>query len=306
MKKLSFLLLGLMAVMVAWGSNATADSKADEETIVKLVNEIFEFRYFAQNDRNLPSVDEAFGTKEWQETIKKVEAIDRNSEGGGFFDFGDNGPLDPWVYDCFQGQAKADHIKVKQLSDDTAEVKFRIKDDANSKGTPLRWLMRKENGFWKVGNIFFVKNDDMDLLKAMQEYTSTHQVAPKQEARLIYCSCAETQHGVPGASKIFYELIADEGTTPKVTECGKNEYPVTEKEVTELQQKLQELGVHDLNGYNQDDQLCGGSSYRIYMEYADGTKINATWATKQPLPLADKAYYAINSYLYNLVKSNKK
>ena len=130
------------------------------------------------------------------------------------------------------------------------------------------------------------------------------------EARLIYCSCAETPFGVPDRGKDYYELIADEGKTPKVVKCEnagmenqtKTEYPVTDDQVTELQQRLQRMDVSEINGYNQDDQLMGGSMYRVYMEYADGKKINATWQAEKPMRKAEETYYVILSYLHKLTK----
>ncbi|MBR6894028.1 MAG: hypothetical protein IKN15_12500 [Bacteroidaceae bacterium] len=130
------------------------------------------------------------------------------------------------------------------------------------------------------------------------------------EAQLIYCSCAETPFGVPDRGKTYYELVADVGKAPKVIVCTnagmenetKKEYPVTETQVTNLQLMLQRMDVSDIDGYNQDDRLMGGSLYRVYMEYADGKKINATWQAEKPRSEAEKAYSTILSYLYRLTK----
>jgi hypothetical protein len=121
-------------------------------------------------DENIPSLDERFGSKEWQRVRKEVEAVDRECECGGFFDFGDEGPLDAWTYDCFEGTVSANDIKVKLLPNGTAEVHFLVKDAVTIKGTPMRWLMRVEDGEWRVANIFFEKNDGMDLLESLRGY----------------------------------------------------------------------------------------------------------------------------------------
>ena len=52
----------------------------------------------------------------------------------------------------------------------TAEVRFLVKDAVTIKGTPMRWLMRVEDGEWRVANIFFEKNDGMDLLESLRGY----------------------------------------------------------------------------------------------------------------------------------------
>ena len=129
------------------------------------------------------------------------------------------------------------------------------------------------------------------------------QTTPKSQ--LIYCSCAETPYGIPDKGKDYYELIADVGKTPKVVKCTdagtgletKKEYAVTADDVKRMQQLLQDLDVGKLNGYNQDDGMTGGHSYRVYMEYADGQKINATWYTHDPKELAVTTY---NTILRNL------
>ncbi|MBQ7686958.1 MAG: hypothetical protein IJT28_06985 [Bacteroidaceae bacterium] len=129
------------------------------------------------------------------------------------------------------------------------------------------------------------------------------QTTPKSQ--LIYCSCAETPYGIPDKGKDYYELIADVGKTPKVVKCTdagtgletKKEYAVSADDVKRMQQLLQDLDVGKLNGYNQDDGMTGGHSYRVYMEYADGQKINATWYTHDPNELAVTTY---NTILRNL------
>lgn len=126
-------------------------------------------------DENKPSVDELFGSKEWWHVRQAVAAIDRECECGGFFDFGDEGPLDPWTYDCYEGQVSANDLKVTLQPDSTAEVRFLVKDAVTPKGIPMRWLMCVEDGQWRVANIFFVKEDNMDILLNMREYADYNQ-----------------------------------------------------------------------------------------------------------------------------------
>ena len=50
------------------------------------------------------------------------------------------------------------------------------------------------------------------------------------KAQLIYCSCAETPHGIPDKGKDYYELIADVGKTPKVVKCTDAGTPLETKQ----------------------------------------------------------------------------
>jgi hypothetical protein len=152
-----------------------------EEDIVKQVNAVYDYLAELREhyDENLPSVDERFGSKEWQQVREEVAAVDRECECGGFFDFGDEGPLDAWTYDCYEGRVSADSIQVKLQPDGTAEVSFLVKDAVTIKGIPMRWQMRMEEGQWRVDNIIFAK-DEIDLLKSMQAYVEDSK-SPKTE-----------------------------------------------------------------------------------------------------------------------------
>ena len=107
--------------------------------------------------------------------------------------------------------------------------------------------------------------------------------APK--GKLIYCSYAKT--GAAGLGKDYCELIADPGVDPKVVvvldqdcrfaEERRQEFAVDASVVEDLQKQLEEIKVWKLNGYNLEEPICGGHSYRIYMEYDSGEKINARW-----------------------------
>ena len=131
------------------------------------------------------------------------------------------------------------------------------------------------------------------------------------ENKLIYCSCSRTNHGLPAGeiSRSYYELIADEGTAPKVVYCEirddepeKKEYPATEQDVANLYQKLQDMGAFDLDGYQVDEAMTGGSTYRVYMEFSNGNKVNATWFTQDPKPLAVETYALILRTLSGITK----
>ncbi len=148
-----------------------------------------------------------------------------------------------------------------------------------------------------------VKNAVGTVLGFFTSLTKKYQVVPNfPEGKMTYCSCAYTNYGLPVGEirHSYYELIADEGTEPKVVFCEdrgvdvkKTEYHATEQDVSELNRILREKDVFVLNGYNVDEQMTGGTSYRVYMEFSSGEKLNATWYAEKPLALATEVYGTI-------------
>ena len=170
MKKIVFLIIAFAATIscVSKTKSTPSDTASTKESevsgsqnnvaaVVKQVNAIYDYWNDLKDhyDENKPSVDERFGSKEWWQIRQEVAAIDRECECGGFFDFGEEGPLDPWTYDCYEGTVSANDIQVKFQPNGMAEVRFLVKDAVTLEGIPIRWLMRMENGQWRVANIFF-------------------------------------------------------------------------------------------------------------------------------------------------------
>ena len=164
--------------------NEVPDTLNNVEAVVKQVNAVYAYwnEMREHYDENMPTVDERFGSKEWQRVRKEVEAIDRECECGGFFDFGDEGPLDAWTYDCYEGTVSANDIKVKLQPDSEAEVRFLVKDAVTIKGVPIRWKMQIEDGQWRVANIFFETDDNRDLLMNMRAYADDNKQESENEA----------------------------------------------------------------------------------------------------------------------------
>jgi len=187
MKKIVFLLFAIVAMTSCGNKTKNAASDVDSttvevdevpdtlnnvEAVMKQVDAVYDYwnQLREHYDENLPSVDERFGSREWWQVRQEVAAIDRECECGGFFDFGDEGPLDAWTYDRYEGTVSANDIKVTLLSDGTADVRFLVKDAVTIKGIPIRWLMQVENGQWRVANIFFEKDNHFDILMNMRAY----------------------------------------------------------------------------------------------------------------------------------------
>ena len=128
------------------------------------------------------------------------------------------------------------------------------------------------------------------------------QDAPK--GNLIYCSYSEDKVG--GLGKSYCELIADPGIAPKVHvvldhDCFHSpersaEYEVDTEVVSKLQEILLKGKVYQLNGYYVDEDMCGGTIYRIYMEYDSGDKVNARWYGHGIKAEAWEAFGLISNY----------
>lgn len=76
------------------------------KAVASQVDSVYAYwNYQRQNyKKGMPTLDERFGTREWQQVRNDAAEVDRDCECGGFFDFGDEGPLNPWVYDCYEGK----------------------------------------------------------------------------------------------------------------------------------------------------------------------------------------------------------
>ena len=57
----------------------------------------------------------------------------------------------------------------------------------------------------------------------------------------------------------------------------RGEYPVKPQQVDSLCKQLEAKEVYKLAGYRLEEPITGGHSYRIYMEYSSGEKVDARW-----------------------------
>lgn len=125
------------------------------------------------------------------------------------------------------------------------------------------------------------------------------------KGKLIYCSYART--GAAGLGKNYCELIADPGTDPIVRVVlnadnrfdepeVREEYPTTAEDVASLQEMLESNKVYKLNGYNLEEPITGGYSYRIYMEYDSDDRVEARWYGHKVKDQAIDAYNYIEYF----------
>lgn len=129
--------------------------------------------------------------------------------------------------------------------------------------------------------------------------------AQSPKGALTYCSYSDT--GAAGLGKDYCELIADTDSIPKVVVARylgnrfgtpeiHREYPVTQDVVDSLQALLAANKVYELDGYSVMEPMTGGHTYRIYMEYSSGQKVNAHWYGHDIKPEARAAYHLIRSF----------
>ena len=128
---------------------------------------------------------------------------------------------------------------------------------------------------------------------------------PAPKGRLVYCSYACA--GAAGLGKDYCELIADVDSVPKVVvvlgegnrfedPVIRGEYPVAQEFVDSLCRELEARKVYKLAGYRLEEPITGGHSYRIYMEYASGEKVDARWYGHGVKQEALSAYRFIEHY----------
>ena len=129
--------------------------------------------------------------------------------------------------------------------------------------------------------------------------------ARKPEGDLIYCSCRRA--GAAGLGTDYCELIADKDSIPKVVivmdkdnrfgdPVVKRTYEVDGSVVDSLARILAEIKAYKLSGYHLEEPITGGHSYRIYMEYSSGEKINADWYGNHVKDEAILAYNTIHRF----------
>lgn len=158
-----------------------------------------------------------------------------------------------------------------------------------------------------------MSNKHCNILDSLNTYLdSVYDAAPVAfpQGKMIYCSCAYTNYGLPVGEiqHSYYELIADEGTAPKVIYCEnrgksqKTEFSATEKDVTELSNILRDMNIFKIDGYSVSEQMTGGTSYRIHMEFSSGEKLTASWFTHKPSALASGAYSTILKHLKRITE----
>jgi len=187
------------------------DTLDSEEAVIRQVKAVYEYLYSRKEGQ--PWLDERFGTKEWQQTIKELEKIDEDRDDR-FYEDGFN----PWSFEYYEGKVSAKDVKAKILDNGKAMVTFILKD-AMSEGEEVRWLMKVEDGEWRVQTIF---NSNSDLLRNMRSYMDDVKFSKDFDITRYHDQMVEQASSITGSSEPFthYALLdIDRDGKPEVCAC---------------------------------------------------------------------------------------
>lgn len=124
------------------------------------------------------------------------------------------------------------------------------------------------------------------------------------KGNLVYCSYSKT--GSAGLGRDYCELVGNPGAAPVVNvvlnENDRNEpeirkeYPATAEALKEIQEWAEKSQIYLLNGYNQEEKVPGGSTYRVYLEFDSGDRIDIRWYGHNVNQQASAAYDHVSSF----------
>ncbi|MBQ6079709.1 MAG: DUF3828 domain-containing protein [Muribaculaceae bacterium] len=146
-------------------SNATKDQQLDTAAVIQRVEEIYGAVFKVYNEEgsldNLGLPDERrnefnalYCSTEWNEAFNKVEEIHRLLNGWWERDY--------WIMGDGLGlNLSISDIKVVSMDEDKAVVEFQLHNsDSALPVQPVRVIMVKENGIWKIDTFIDQANDD--------------------------------------------------------------------------------------------------------------------------------------------------
>ena len=145
-------------------SNATKDQQLDTAAVIQRVEEIYGavFKVYNEEDSldNLGLPDERrnefnalYCSTEWNEAFNKVEEIHRLLNGWWERDY--------WIMGDRWHNLSISDIKVVSMDEDKAVVEFQLHNsDSALPVQPVRVIMVKENGIWKIDTFIDQANDD--------------------------------------------------------------------------------------------------------------------------------------------------
>ncbi len=135
-----------------------SDSLMAVQTIETLVTDVY--NYLDSCQEGMSSLDEQFGSKEWKNTMAELRKVDEGKDDPLF-----NAEYNPWTFDLYEGRITPDTIAVCLKENGTAEASFLLKDAMSTIGLPVRWLLVKEDGAWKVQAIIDESDNYLLMMK---------------------------------------------------------------------------------------------------------------------------------------------
>lgn len=139
-----------------------SDSLIAVQAIEALVTDVY--IYLDSYQDGMPSLDEKFGSKEWQNTMAELRKMDEGKDDP-LFSAGYN----PWTFDLYEGRITPDTIAVNVKGNGKADVNFLLKDAMSIKGLPVQWVVVKEDGEWKVQTIIDQSDDYLLMMKVYMD-----------------------------------------------------------------------------------------------------------------------------------------
>lgn len=148
----------------------TTKDRNSEEYLVARVYDIYRNVFIENygedtelNDQDMPSADEKYCTKSWNDTVEKVTNFDNmnNPDKLGFFDG------DYWIMGQDFGNLSISDVEVMKKDDKNATVGFNLHNLGNTIQVLLD--MKYEQNDWLIDN-FIDKTNDYNWKKEMEDY----------------------------------------------------------------------------------------------------------------------------------------
>ena len=169
-KKLFFIVAVTTMMCACSKANRVEENSLDTASVVSQVRDIYAavFKVYNEEDslRNLGLLDERrnefntlYCSTEWNEAFNKVEEIHRLLNGRWERDY--------WIMGDRWHNLSISDIKVVSMDEDKAVVEFQLHNsDSAQPVQPVRLIMVKENGIWKIDT--FIDQAGSDWKKEMQ------------------------------------------------------------------------------------------------------------------------------------------
>lgn len=175
-KKLFFVVAMTTMLCACSKANRVEENSLDTASVVSQVRDIYAavFKVYNEEDslRNLGLPIETsawerriefntlYCSTEWNEAFNKVEEMHRLLHGWWEHDY--------WIMGQEWHNLSISDIKIVSMDEDKAVVEFQLHNSDSIPTQPVRLIMVKENGIWKIDT--FIDQARNDCKKEMQEY----------------------------------------------------------------------------------------------------------------------------------------
>ncbi len=135
---------------------------------------------------------------------------------------------------------------------------------------------------------------------------------PAPKGNLVYCSYSNK--ATAGGGYNYSELINEKGETKVVIarnlECRfaepeKREYVATPEDVEALRKIILDSKMYKLDGYSAHEDMTGGTTYRVHVEFDSGQFITFSWYSHNVKAEAVDAYDAVEAFFSDFLARQK-